>query len=977
MQRKLLYLLFTLGGFAALVYEVAWMRSFSLVFGSSTSATAAVLAAFFVGMGVGNVVGGRIARRPAPLRAYGLMELAVGATALLVVVWLAVFDALYVRVYDALGPASAVLTALRVVLALVSIGPPAAAMGATLPLMARALVEREDHIAARTGLLYALNTIGATCGVLAAAFALPLRIGMSRIVYVAAAVNALIGLSAMVLARRRIRTGRSQAAGQAPRRRAPAAVLLAAGVSGFGALALEVLYTRLLTNLCDGSVYSFAAMLATFLVFLALGSVLVARVVDRSTTPWRFLAWTQLGAVCAILLSPALFPLAPRLIPLSQDSAAMSLLGLVGMAALVLGPAVLLVGTVLPTTWVLATTNVGELGARVGGLTGVNTIAAAAGSLVAGFVLMPRLGTGAALAVVAGLYAVLALAAWWIGYRGVGRAAGLLLVVLVAGGGTWARTWRVMPQQLEEGERLVAYYEGPAASVAVVQRADGHFGMKLNNTYTLGSTASVPLELRQGRLPLLLHPGPRRVAFIGPATGVSLSAVLDFPVERAVAVELVPGVVEAARSRYFATANRHVYDDPRVTVLETDGRNYLHGTHDTFDVIISDLFVPWHAGTGYLYTVEHFRAVAERLAPGGLFAQWLPGHQLSGDELRMIVASFQDAFPATAMWRAGFVHDYPLLCLVGYRDGLALDPAALNRRIETLAAARPIADTFLADPVGVALLYISGGDALRAWAVDAPRNTDDAPRIEFIAPRTLYRQHREFVEATAKLLADLGPSEWAYPQPPATRIPLAGIFEAAHALQLAAYATARSDFNREFEELRRVLDLVGDVPAVQEYAIAVAERYARRQMIGRAEALLDVIVAGDRPPDVAMLQLGNLLERSQREDDAIRVYEQAVAKSPDLLPAHEALIRLYRTAGRLGDAEPHLRRVLEARPKDWLLRAEWAASLDKLGRTDDARREIETIKRDADYAQRRDLWRYIRSLGLGAYLDAPSTAPAA
>ncbi|MEX0613083.1 MAG: fused MFS/spermidine synthase, partial [Pirellulales bacterium] len=185
MRQRLLYLLFTLAGVAALIYEVMWTREFRLVFGSSTRSAGAVLAAFFLGMALGNMLGGKLARRSDVVRLYGWTEILLGLTALSVGPWLAAYEAWYPEVYDWTNGHVGVLSAARLLLALVALGPPTIAMGVTLPLMTRAIVTDHDRLARQTGLLYALNILGAVVGVVLAGFFLPLRLGIDGSIYFA------------------------------------------------------------------------------------------------------------------------------------------------------------------------------------------------------------------------------------------------------------------------------------------------------------------------------------------------------------------------------------------------------------------------------------------------------------------------------------------------------------------------------------------------------------------------------------------------------------------------------------------------------------------------------------------------------------------------------------------------------------------------------------------------------------------------
>jgi len=221
---------------------------------------------------------------------------------------------------------------------------------------------------------------------------------------------------------------------------------------------------------------------------------------------------------------------------------------------------------------------------------------------------------------------------------------------------------------------------------------------------------------------------PRRVAFVGTATGITAGAALAHDVESIQLVELVPGVARAAE-RYFAAANRGVYADPRSRVALDDARNFWRHTPDRFDVVVADLFVPWRAGTGSLYTREHFRAVRDHLLPGGLFCQWLPLYQLSDAELAVIVATFSDVFETAGVFRGDFYGSFPIVALVGWHDRPA-PPDRVGEAALRLAAAG-VDDRWVVDPVALWALYVGPAPSDPEGAI--PRNLEGWPRIEFMA----------------------------------------------------------------------------------------------------------------------------------------------------------------------------------------------------------------------------------------------------
>jgi spermidine synthase len=164
-----------------------------------------------------------------------------------------------------------------------------------------------------------------------------------------------------------------------------------------------------------------------------------------------------------------------------------------------------------------------------------------------------------------------------------------------------------------------------------------------------------------------------------------------------------------------------------------DGRRYLAATPDHFDVIVSDLFIPWHAGTGNLYAREMYDIAARRLAPGGLFCQWLPLYQLTREEFEIIVHTFLAVFPHVSLWRDDFYADRPVVGLVGQFTPPAVDLARVRETLLRLPDWSR--DPQFATPQGLIMLYAGDLTAVADLFAYAPLNTDDRPLIEFLAPR--------------------------------------------------------------------------------------------------------------------------------------------------------------------------------------------------------------------------------------------------
>jgi hypothetical protein len=288
---------------------------------------------------------------------------------------------------------------------------------------------------------------------------------------------------------------------------------------------------------------------------------------------------------------------------------------------------------------------------------------------------------------------------------------------------------------------VLAVAEG-AHGWSACSRPDGERRIKLDNHYSLGGSRARVAHERAGHLPLLLHPDPKRVLFVGAATGGTAAAAVAHPVEEIVLVELVPEIQSLA-AEYFGFATRGVHRDPRTRLVVEDGRNHLRAVPERYDVVVADLFLPWLPGAGSLYTREHFQAVLDHLTPNGVFCQWLALYQFGPRELEMVLATFLTSFNAT-LWRGDFFAQRPVAALIGWL-GPPLWQSAVEARARELGK-RGIEDRWVVEPSGLWMLYVGPLARISGRLRDAPRNTDDRPRFEFRAGRSSPVARQQFLE---------------------------------------------------------------------------------------------------------------------------------------------------------------------------------------------------------------------------------------
>lgn len=724
-------LLYFSSGAVALAYEISWNRQFGLLFGHSEQAAAVVLGAYFVGLGFGYSLGGRQSRRSVPLRYYGFAELIAAGWTLLIPRLLEWFEhSVAMSWFSHPDPGIQILS--RAVLAFVLLLPATFALGATFPLIAESLRGRTRDLSNWSAICYGLNTLGACLGIVATTFFLLLTVGVTGSSDLAAILGALIGVAAIVLSRNSQPAVESSSSmtpqGDSLAHRIPSHVWSIAVISGLGTLALEVLYTRLFSLIFHNSSYTFGEVIAAFLLALGVAALLVP-ILSRLLTPMGLLitaGWLgSLGISVSVILFARhtgldYFPLADNFRSYLASSFSLTLMTVF--------PPVLCLGMILPSLW--KSLRVEQFsGSILGRITMWNSISAAAGAILASFVLLPGLGLWRSFALISLLFLGLSCSLQLLRKRwGSGLAAlatGVVpLLIVWSGNDLWL-------QQRSTDEEVLQRWETAYGWIDVIRdKSSGARKVRQNLHYRHGSTGNNETrERRQALLPLLLHEQPQSVLHLGLGTGITAAGSLDHPeVEQITIVELIPEVVEAARM--LGQSNSDVLDDELVTIRIDDARHYLLATDQTFDVIVADLFVPWESQTGYLYTVEHFRTAKSRLREGGIYCQWVALYQVGPGEFEMIADSFSSVFPETTIWWGYLSRRKPMVALIGTESQLSVSSEELIRRIDAISQYSDFNDSYLSKPDDVFEL------AVGRWPFrpDATLNTDEHPRVEFLTP---------------------------------------------------------------------------------------------------------------------------------------------------------------------------------------------------------------------------------------------------
>ena len=725
MLRFALHFLFFLSGTAALGYQLVWSKMFSTALGHEMPAVLAIVCAFMAGMALGASTVDRFIPRDTRAGLWlSVLELTIGA-------WAIVTSFLIPHVNEfALGLIGAAPSAMKhwtiafITPALILL-PATMAMGATFPAMEKflsVLAPKQQSI----GSVYAANTFGAVAGTLIAPYVLMPALGLSKSGWILAAINAVVALGALFMAR--------PSWNAAPPATESAASLNAVSsarlgftffVTGLLGIGYEAAGVRVLSQVLKNTVFTYAAVLSVFLVGTAIGAAAYHHW-WRKKDPRRLLATllcaTALACFAGMLLmtrTPAFYLFVRRL----GDSRSAVLLAELLTSAVAFVLPTFCMGATFSHLVQLARAQRGHIGSAVA----LNTLGAALAPLLTGVILIPLIGAKWTL-LLAGLGYALLLPA----KPNLKIAAPALLTCII----TVFTNLCII--SVPPGGNVISYREGVMGSVAVIDEGKNRT-LRVDNSFQMGGTGSADAEYRQAHLPLLLHPAPHHALFLGLGTGISFGASSLHPNLETDGVELVPEVVEAMH--FFAPQNFSPQEQPNLRLHVADARRFIRtqNSSENYDVIIGDLFHPYRDGAGALYTREHFAAIHRRLAPDGVFCQWLPLFQMDEMTLRVITRTFLAEFPQGEAWLLRFNVDTPVI-------GLIASSATRwsSNRVESIVSDSPLAAELkrlgLANSLRLYGHLLVGAAELRAFSDAAPVNTDDNQRVTFIAARVPYER---------------------------------------------------------------------------------------------------------------------------------------------------------------------------------------------------------------------------------------------
>jgi len=750
-----LLLLFVGSGCAALIYEIVWFQLLQLVIGSSSISLGILLGTFMGGMCLGSLLLPRIiSARQHPLRVYALLELGIGACGLLILVSMPLVGG----IYTAWAGEGTMGIIFRAVVAGVCLLPPTMLMGATLPAISRWVKATPEGVA-WLGFFYGGNIGGGVVGSLAAGFYLLRVFDVATATLVAVALNVAVFAVASLLARQ------TQYEADAP----PAAMAGAIGawpvyvsiaLSGTTALAAEVIWTRLLSLHFGATVYTFALILAVFLIGLGIGSTAGANLARSSPSPRRALGWCQLF-ICAALawaayqLTESLpyWPINPSIATTPWFTMQLDFVRCVWVVL----PGAVLWGASFPLALAAVAATEQDAARLAGGVYAANTVGAIAGALVTSFILIPWIGTSHSeqvIIIVSALSALLMLEPSFTTAKTPSATSAfsavsgtILLAIAMIAAGMLARSIHPLPGLLvaygrysatRVGQADIIYVgEGLNASVAVSELSNG-----VRNYHNAGKVqaSSEPQDMRLqrmlGHLTTLIPASPKKVLVIGCGAGVTAGAVsVDPAVEHETIAEIEP-LVPRVVSTYFSEHNFDVVRNPKVHVRIDDARHFVETTSERFDAVTSDPLDPWVKGAAMLYTAEFFDLVKKHLNPGGVVTLFVQLYESNTEAVKSEIGTFLEAFPNGVVFgntNEGKGYD---LVLLGQVQPTKIDVDAVQAKLQRPEYAplqRSLREIGMNSAVDLFATYAGRKPDLEPWLRNAQINHDRNLRLQYLA----------------------------------------------------------------------------------------------------------------------------------------------------------------------------------------------------------------------------------------------------
>ncbi|MEW6686502.1 MAG: fused MFS/spermidine synthase, partial [Candidatus Edwardsbacteria bacterium] len=762
-----IFFLFFLSGFCGLIYELVWVRLLTLVMGNTAFSISTVLTVFMAGLALGSYLAGKFTDKWTKLLwIYGILEGGVGLSCLVIPhIIQQGFLPVYKFIYTHFNFSFYVFSLIRFLLCGLVLLVPTTLMGATLPVLSKAVVREYKNLAKNIGWLYGINTLGAVAGCFLTGFLLLSKLGVKATNLLAVLGNLSIFISIFAFTYFSKKISKEEKKEKIVSRKEEKKegtyfygifLLFSFALSGFTAMVYEVTWTRALALIIGPTVYSFSLVLTSFLFGLALGSMVFARFFDRKANLFLIFGIVEiLIALLALLLLPILGRLPFVIVEIIKKYySSYNLLLVIEFLIvfiLLLFPT-LLFGLTFPLVAKIYATEMKVLGKKIGNAYAANTIGAILGSFFAGFLFLPWLGLKGTVNLAMIINLILGSFLFLLTRFRLKEVLIVSVIVIIfilglysippwdqkllsSGVYNYALKWENIDFEKERDKIEILYYRDGAGATVSVRKLGRWLSLQIDGKTDASNRIDMQTQVFSAHLPLILQSQPENILIIGLASGVTLGSTTRYrEIKKIDCLEISPEVVEA--SQYFTEYNYNALADNRVNLRINDGRNHLLLTEQKYDVIISEPSNLWLAGIATLFTSEFFNLAKERLKPGGLLCQWIHTYQMSSQNLKNMFYTFQKIFPYTTLWISD--REGGDLLLIGSSEEIQIDWESISEKLRDKKIKEDLSRIEINTPDDFLKQFLMGEKELTEYAKGGKINSDDNGLLEFSTPRDIY-----------------------------------------------------------------------------------------------------------------------------------------------------------------------------------------------------------------------------------------------
>ena len=967
---------FFVSGLTGLIYEILWTRMIVKIIGSAPFAVSIVLTVFMGGLGLGSYIASKtIDRMKNPLkliRLYGVLELVIGVYGIILPLLLILFKPLYAVIYNHLFSYFLGYNLITFVGCFLLLIIPVTCMGATLPVLSRFFITSITRVGTHVGRLYGLNTIGAAAGAFLCGFWLISILGMWGSLFFAIIMNAIIGLLCILVSYRyqrkdKIPRNMTETAIKAREKESPEpdyspitrsydiSALTIFAVSGFCAMAYEVIWAKLLGLIAGPTTYSFTIVLVTFISGLAIGSMFFGWFGDRVKNIMLLLLITQVAAAVFALLASQLMGNSQvffaKLIVHFKDNFTQLQISKAAILFTVMFFPTFCLGATFPLVGKILTRSLSRTGRSIGLAYAINSIGAILGSFCAGFLLIPLMGKEQALRLVVlmQLLTPLCIGGFFIvrdrtWNRGLATVIilpillGLILLMyfphwdrkmLSVGmyhrfdrsevrGINWVQTIVSGKKFFPENEdiEIVYFGDGIGGFVTVIKTDLDLLGNKGYALYSSGkpeasSKLDMDTQTLSAHVPMLFHRDPKRVLVVGLASGITAGEFLNYPISKLDIIDINRQMVEA--SDFFRTWNSNVLSHPKTKLIIQDARAHMELSNRKYDVISSEPSNPWMAGLAALFTKDFFTLVRSRLNEQGIFVQFIHTYQMDWPTFALIGRTFSQVFPNSLLIRTNPSSLGPDFLLVGFNDTMSLDEKIMMQRI---GYSRKSKNVSLDDYRVLYPLIVS--EDLHALFGNGSINTDARPWLEFSAPKLLYA-HDPMISERLNTNISLKKETLAILKEAATDVDVQ-----------IDYAEFALSLIRPKMIFQNPVDLSRATKTQKDRLYSILERFCKENIVTdfsrfgdpelRKKCIMEQIDAvQERIPfadkkAILYTHIGMLKAKIGKIDDALRSYAEALRIDPDNADVQFDTALFLSALGRTSEAVEHYSKALRINP---------------------------------------------------------------